>query len=350
MIGPADRILGRAVGGMTKAIFDQGGQLLSPPLQDAVTAATGEARPEGAAGAGPGPRRLAGCRIRHRHRGDQPPAPRTWRSAASQVAGTVNAPVTGQRGRLRQAAHAHLVALSTDRRDHVGAEQQRPGAGGMTQMRRCFGFPFAVDAQPAPSRRARTTTPSCGRRSSRCCSPRRASGCNQPEFGCGLFNLVFEPDNTVLAAAAEFTVGAGADPVARRGARGRRGGRRPPTDELITVEVAYTAPRRPGPQAVRVQFSLRGCAMAELGRPTAGRSSTTRPATTTACCARCASGSRASCRSGRDFASEADFGNVLLELFAHMGDILSYYQDRVAERELPGHRRRPGAASSSTCG
>ncbi|VFQ46332.1 baseplate J/gp47 family protein [Desulfoluna butyratoxydans] len=28
--------------------------------------------------------------------------------------------------------------------------------------------------------------------------------------------------------------------------------------------------------------------------------------------------------------SEADFGNVLLELFAHMGDILSYYQDRVA--------------------
>lgn len=31
-----------------------------------------------------------------------------------------------------------------------------------------------------------------------------------------------------------------------------------------------------------------------------------------------------------DNASEADFGNVLLELFAHMGDILGYYQDRVA--------------------
>lgn len=30
---------------------------------------------------------------------------------------------------------------------------------------------------------------------------------NLPEFGCGLFNLVFEPNNTILAAAMEFTVG-----------------------------------------------------------------------------------------------------------------------------------------------
>src|SRR5262245_24199314 len=30
---------------------------------------------------------------------------------------------------------------------------------------------------------------------------------NQPEFGCGLFNLVFEPNNAVLAAAMQFTVG-----------------------------------------------------------------------------------------------------------------------------------------------
>jgi alpha/beta superfamily hydrolase len=36
------------------------------------------------------------------------------------------------------------------------------------------------------------------------------------------------------------------------------------------------------------------------------------------------------CRSGRITKSEADFGNVLLQLFAHMGDILSYYQDRIA--------------------
>ena len=30
---------------------------------------------------------------------------------------------------------------------------------------------------------------------------------NLPEFGCGLFNLVFEPNDTILAAAMEFTVG-----------------------------------------------------------------------------------------------------------------------------------------------
>jgi len=40
-----------------------------------------------------------------------------------------------------------------------------------------------------------------------------------------------------------------------------------------------------------------------------------------------------------DHASEADFGNVLLELFAHMGDILSYYQDRVANESFLGTAR-----------
>jgi len=30
---------------------------------------------------------------------------------------------------------------------------------------------------------------------------------NLPEFGCGLFNLVFEPNDAVLTAAMEFTIG-----------------------------------------------------------------------------------------------------------------------------------------------
>src|SRR5947207_10180187 len=30
---------------------------------------------------------------------------------------------------------------------------------------------------------------------------------NRPDFGCGLFNLVFEPNDAILAAAMEFTVG-----------------------------------------------------------------------------------------------------------------------------------------------
>src|SRR3954449_5771113 len=41
----------------------------------------------------------------------------------------------------------------------------------------------------------------------------------------------------------------------------------------------------------------------------------------------------------RDFANEADFGNVLLELFAHIGDILSFYQDRVANESFLGTAR-----------
>lgn len=41
----------------------------------------------------------------------------------------------------------------------------------------------------------------------------------------------------------------------------------------------------------------------------------------------------------KDFESETDFGNVLLQLFAHMGDILSYYQDRVANESFLGTAR-----------
>ncbi|MFZ5765283.1 MAG: baseplate J/gp47 family protein [Thermodesulfobacteriota bacterium] len=41
----------------------------------------------------------------------------------------------------------------------------------------------------------------------------------------------------------------------------------------------------------------------------------------------------------KNHTSEADFGNVLLELFAHMGDILSYYQDRVANESFLGTAR-----------
>jgi hypothetical protein len=35
-----------------------------------------------------------------------------------------------------------------------------------------------------------------------------------------------------------------------------------------------------------------------------------------------------------DYRNEADFGNVLLQLFAHLGDILSYYQDRIANESF----------------
>ena len=76
---------------------------------------------------------------------------------------------------------------------------------------------------------------------------------NLPEFGCGLFNLVFDPANTVLAAAVEFTVGAGADPLARRPDSGRRRGRQA-QDEAVIVEVAYVRRSDLSRQAVRVHF------------------------------------------------------------------------------------------------
>jgi uncharacterized protein len=76
---------------------------------------------------------------------------------------------------------------------------------------------------------------------------------NQPEFGCGLFNLVFDPNNTILAAATEFTVGqaltrwlgdemvvGGVDVESKN-------------DEL-TVEVSYVRRSDLARQAVRVQF------------------------------------------------------------------------------------------------
>jgi len=76
---------------------------------------------------------------------------------------------------------------------------------------------------------------------------------NHPDFGCGLFNLVFDPNNTVLGAAMEFTVGAaltrwlgdqllvaGVDVTA--------------TDEVVTVEVAYINRRDLSQNAVRIHF------------------------------------------------------------------------------------------------
>jgi phage baseplate assembly protein W len=116
-----------------------------------------------------------------------------------------------------------------------------------------FGFPFAVSpggsiAPPADEDAALRgqivqvlfTTP--GERVS------------QPDFGCGLFNLVFDPANPVLAAAVEFTAGQAltrwlgdqlvvqaVDVAAEQ--------------ESVTVEVAYLRRSDQAPRAVRIRFS-----------------------------------------------------------------------------------------------
>lgn len=76
---------------------------------------------------------------------------------------------------------------------------------------------------------------------------------NLPEFGCGLFNLVFEANNDILAAAMEFTIGQalarwlgdeiivdGIDVSSR--------------EETVTVEISYTRKQDLSREAVRVHF------------------------------------------------------------------------------------------------
>jgi phage baseplate assembly protein W len=76
---------------------------------------------------------------------------------------------------------------------------------------------------------------------------------NEPTFGCGLANLVFDPNNPILAAAVEFTAGqaltrwlgeeivvAGVNVAVH--------------DETLTVEVVYIRRSDRARQSLRVQF------------------------------------------------------------------------------------------------
>ncbi len=76
---------------------------------------------------------------------------------------------------------------------------------------------------------------------------------NRPDFGCGLFNLIFDPSNAILAAATEFTVGAAltrwlGDQLLVDGVNVTAG------DETVTVEVAYINRKDLSRNAVRIHF------------------------------------------------------------------------------------------------
>lgn len=76
---------------------------------------------------------------------------------------------------------------------------------------------------------------------------------NLPEFGCGLFNLVFEPNAPVLAAATEFTVGQAltrwlgeqiiVDAISVESA-----------EEQVMIEIVYTSKQDLSRQMVQIQF------------------------------------------------------------------------------------------------
>ena len=77
---------------------------------------------------------------------------------------------------------------------------------------------------------------------------------NLPDIGCGLFNLVFEPNNDILKASTEFTVGQSLtrwlrDDIIVDGVNVAR------SEETITIEVAYTKKEDLSRQAVRIHFT-----------------------------------------------------------------------------------------------
>ncbi|MEU6726451.1 GPW/gp25 family protein [Nonomuraea wenchangensis] len=76
---------------------------------------------------------------------------------------------------------------------------------------------------------------------------------NLPEFGCGLFTLVFDPTNMILAAATEFTVGQAltrwlGDELVVTDVQVAA------EDETLTVEVAYVRRADLARQSLRVSF------------------------------------------------------------------------------------------------
>jgi phage baseplate assembly protein W len=76
---------------------------------------------------------------------------------------------------------------------------------------------------------------------------------NRPDFGCGLFKLVFDPSNEILAAAMEFTVGQAltrwlGDELAVDGVAVAA------ADEVVTIEIVWVDKADLSRQAVRVQF------------------------------------------------------------------------------------------------
>jgi phage baseplate assembly protein W len=76
---------------------------------------------------------------------------------------------------------------------------------------------------------------------------------NLPEFGCGLFDLVFDPNNEILAAATRFTIGQAlmrwlGDEIIVSGVGVAA------LDETITIEIVYARRADLTRQTVRVHF------------------------------------------------------------------------------------------------
>lgn len=76
---------------------------------------------------------------------------------------------------------------------------------------------------------------------------------NLPSFGCGLLDLVFEPNDSILASATEFTIGQALMRWLREDIL-VNGVQVDAADELMLVEVSYTRRMDLRRQTVRVRF------------------------------------------------------------------------------------------------
>lgn len=77
---------------------------------------------------------------------------------------------------------------------------------------------------------------------------------NKPEFGCGLFNLVFEPRDEVLRSAMEFTIGHALSRWLRDEIVVDAVDVEVLDDDAVVVQVSYTRRQDLDRQAVRIQF------------------------------------------------------------------------------------------------
>lgn len=76
---------------------------------------------------------------------------------------------------------------------------------------------------------------------------------HRPDFGCGLFNMVFEPNNEIFRAATEFTVGQALthwlrDDLVLNVVQVES------KDEMSTIEIVYTRRQDLTKQVVRIHF------------------------------------------------------------------------------------------------
>lgn len=114
-----------------------------------------------------------------------------------------------------------------------------------------FGFPFAIDATGRVS--ASGGDEAIRGRIIQVLFTAPGERVNMPTFGCGLFNLVFEPNNDVLRSAMEFTVGQAltrwlANDIVVDGVDVKA------AEENITIEIAYRSKADLSRSMVRIRF------------------------------------------------------------------------------------------------